>query len=113
MGTWKCYSATARSSVPLSAHSSQNHRTAELGRDFWRSSGPATLLRQGHLEQAAQHHVQASLEYLQEWALHNLSRQPAPVLSRPHSKKVFPAVQRDPPAFQFVLTACGSATGNH
>lgn len=33
---------------------SQNHRIVEAGREFWRPSGPAPLLRQGHPEHTAQ-----------------------------------------------------------
>ena len=43
-----------------------------------------------------------AFEYLQGWRLHNLPGQPVPVLSHPHSKKVFPDVQTEPPVFQFV-----------
>jgi len=46
-------------------HQSQNHRMFEVGRDFCGSSSPTPLLKQGHLEQAAQDLVQAGLEYLQ------------------------------------------------
>jgi len=43
---------------------SQNHRTVRAGRDLWRSSGPAPLPKQGHLEQAAQGLAQAGFAYL-------------------------------------------------
>jgi len=78
---------------------SQNHRMVEVGRGFWRSSGPNPLLKQGHLELVAQDHPQMDFEYLQAWRIHNLSGQPVPALSHPHSKKVFPDVQRKPPVF--------------
>ena len=39
---------------------------AEVGRDLWRSSGSNTLLKQGHLEQVVQDHVQTASEYLQD-----------------------------------------------
>lgn len=55
--------------------------------DLQRSSCPALLLRQGHLEHVAQDHVQADFHYLQGWGLHNLSGQPAPALSHPYRKK--------------------------
>jgi len=38
-------------------HITQNHRMCEFGRDLWRSSSRAPLVKQGHLEQAAQDHV--------------------------------------------------------
>lgn len=36
----------------------QHRRTAEAGRDLWKSSAPIAQLRQGHLEQLAQDLVQ-------------------------------------------------------
>jgi len=51
-----------------------------VGRDLCGSSGPTTLLKQGHLQQAAQDFVQAGLEYLQRKRIHKLSGQPVPVL---------------------------------
>jgi len=47
-----------------------------VGRDLWGSSSPTPLLKQGHLEQAAQDLVQAGLEYLQRRRIHNLSEEP-------------------------------------
>ena len=44
---------------------SQNHRMVEVGRHFWRSSGPNPLLKQGHLLLVAQDHVWMVLWYLQ------------------------------------------------
>lgn len=41
---------------------SQNHRMHEAWRDHWRSSGPTSLVKKGHLEQDAQHHVQMPFE---------------------------------------------------
>jgi len=63
---------------------SQNHRTVEVGRDLRRSSGPTPLLKQGHLEQAAQACVQAAFEYLQGDRLSfgcSFSLTPSPILS--------------------------------
>ena len=57
-----------------------------------RSSNPAPLLKQGHLQQAAQDLVQASLEYLQRRRLHNLPGQPVPVLCHPQREEVLPHV---------------------
>jgi len=51
-----------------------------VGRDLWGSSSPTPLLKQGHLEQAAQDLVQEGFEYLQRRRLHNLSGQPVPGL---------------------------------
>jgi len=60
---------------------------AEAGSDLWRSSGLTLLLKQGYLEPVAQD--QMEFEYLQGGRLYNLSGQPVPALSHPHSKKVF------------------------
>ena len=84
-----------------------------VGRDLWRSSTPAPLLNQDHLEQVAQDHVQAGFEYLQRRRLHNLSGQPVPVLSHLQSKEVFSHIERELPEFQFVPIAPCPVTGQH
>lgn len=71
---------------------SQNHRNVEVERDRWWASGSAPLLKQGHLDQVAQDHVQAAFEHLQAWRLHNLPGQAVPVLSHVHGKNLFPDV---------------------
>jgi len=53
-----------------------------VGRDLCGSSSPTLLLKQGHLEQAAQDLVQVSLEYLQRRRLHNLPGQPVPSMNQ-------------------------------
>lgn len=81
---------------------------AEVGTDLWRPCGSSPLLQSG-----VQNHVHIVLEYLQGWRwLHRHSEEPVPVLSHPNSKNVFPGVQREPPVFQFVLTASGPITGH-
>lgn len=57
----------------------------EVGRDFWRTSGPTTLLKQGHREQVAQEHIQTVFVYFRKGRNHNVSGQPLPVLHHPHS----------------------------
>jgi len=47
-----------------------------VGRDLCGSSSPIPLLKQGHLQQAAQDFVQVGLEYLHRRRLHNLPGQP-------------------------------------
>ena len=54
-----------------------------VGRDLCGSYSPTPLLKQEHLQQAAQDLVQAGLEYLQRRRLHNLPGQPVPVLRHP------------------------------
>lgn len=54
-----------------------------------------------------------AFEYLQEWKLHNFPWQPVPVLSPPWNGKVFPDVQREQSASQFVPFASGPVTGHH
>jgi len=61
----------------------QNHRMLGIGRDLCGSSSPTLLLKQGHLQQAAQELVQVGLEYLQRRRIHSLSQQLIPVLRRP------------------------------
>lgn len=57
--------------------------------------------------------VQRGLEYLQKKRLHNLYRQPVPVLHQPQSKKFLPHVQMELSVFQFVPLAPYPATGYH
>jgi len=45
---------------------SQNHRILGVGRDLWLSPSPNPLPKQGHQQQAAQHHVQAGLNISRE-----------------------------------------------
>jgi len=73
-----------------------------VGTDLLRSSCPTPLLKQDHLEPAAQDQIQTAFEYLQGRRLHNLSGRSVPVLSHPHSKNVFPNVQTEASVFQFV-----------
>ena len=91
---------------------SQNHRTAQVGRGLLRSRGLPLQLKHGHLELVAQVCIQLGFAYLQGWRLHNLSGQPVPVLGHPHSKRVFPDVQREPPVFQCVSIGSGPVTGH-
>jgi len=51
-----------------------------VGRDICGSPSPTPLLKQGHLQQAAQDLVQAGLEYLKRRRIHILSRQHVTVL---------------------------------
>lgn len=64
---------------------------AGAGRELWKPSSPAPLLRRVHLKQVAQNHVQAGFETLQRRRLHNLSGQRVPDLCQPQST-VFPRV---------------------
>ena len=59
-----------------------------VGWDLCGSSSPTPLLKQGHLQQAAQDLVQVGLEYLQRMRIHNLSGHPVPVLRHPQSEEV-------------------------
>jgi len=86
---------------------------AEVGKDLWRSPGPPSLLKQDHLQPAAQDHVHTAFEHLQSWRLHNLSGQPVPCLVTLTVKKIFPDVQTDPPVFHFVTIASYPITGLH
>ena len=86
----------------------------EVGRDLWRSSGPTSLLKQGHLELVVQDQVQminisrkgdstTSLGSLCQCSWHCVC-----ALS-----KVFRYVQREPPVLQFVPIASCPVTGHH
>jgi len=75
------------------------------GRDLCGSSSPTPLLKEGHLQQAAQDLVQAGPEYLQRRRLHNLPGQPVPVLRHPQREEVLPHVQMELPVLQFVSNA--------
>ena len=63
------------------------------------------LPKQGHPQQAAQHRVQAGLEYLQRRRLHSLPGQPGPGLHHPQREEVLPQVQLELPLLQFVPVA--------
>jgi len=68
---------------------------AEVGRDLWRSSGPSTLFKESNLDAVVQDHVQTAFG-LQGWRLHNLPRQPVPVLSQKVTvKKCFVMFRRN------------------
>ena len=59
-----------------------------VGKDLCGSSSPILLLKQGHLQQAAEDLVQTGLEYLQRRRLHSLPGQPLPVLCHPQREEV-------------------------
>jgi len=83
-----------------------------VGMDIWGWSSPNSLLKKGHLEQAAQDLVQAGFEYLQRRRIHNLSGQPVPVLRHPQSE-VLPHVQMELPMLQFVPIAPCPVAGHY
>jgi len=89
----------------------QTHQVVEIGRDLWRSSGPACLLRQSHLEPVAHDHVQMAFEYLQGWRLRSCPGQA--VLSHIRNGRVFADVQTEPPVFRFVPVVSCPVTGHH
>ena len=84
---------------------SQNHRMVRVGRKLCGSSSTSPLLKQGHLQQAAQDLVQAGLEYVQRRRLHHLTGQPVPGLRYPQREEVPPHVQTELPVLQFVPIA--------
>lgn len=57
----------------LVSRASQNHRIIKIGKDHWKSSHPASLLKQGPLKRVTQDFVQMGFEYLLERRFHNLS----------------------------------------
>jgi len=92
---------------------SQNHRMVGVGRDLWGSSSPTPLLKQGHLQQAAQDLIQAGLEYLQRRRSHNIPGQTVPVLCHPQRDEVLPYVQVEVPMLQFVPIAPCPVAGHY
>jgi len=84
-----------------------------VGRDFWGSSSPTPLPKQGHLQQAAQDLVQARLKYLQRRRLHSLPGQPVPVLRHPQREEVLSRVQMELPVLHFVPVAPCPVAGHH
>ena len=85
----------------------------EIGKEFWKSCGPTSLLKQGHLQPLVCDHVKAAFEYHQGQRLYNVSGQSMPVLSNQRSEEVFPDVQKEPLVFQFVPTASCLVTVHH
>ena len=83
----------------------ESHRMVRVRRDLWGSPSPTPLPKQGHLQQTAQDLVQAGFEYVQRRRIHNLPRQPVPMLHHPQSKEVPLRVQMELPTLQFVPVA--------
>ena len=90
---WRTTSETDTGKFVHLREKTQNCRMFGFGRDLYGSSSPTPLLKQGHLQQAAQDLVQAGLENLQRRRIHNLPGQPVPVLRHPQSEEVLPHVQ--------------------
>jgi len=77
-------------------------RVVEVRRDLWRSSGPTSFLKQGHLVQVSQDHDQTAFVYLHECSISTTSLDnlwQCSVALRVN-------VQRKPPAFLSVPLAC-------
>jgi len=86
----------------------QNRKVVKAVRDLWRSSCPIPLLKHGHLDPGLLRNMSRCL-----LNIFSLPEQPVQVLGHPHSKKVFPGVQRESPVFQCVHVASGPVTGHH
>ena len=99
--------------TPCISHRNTESQNVRVGRDLCGSSSPTLPPKQGHLQQAAQDCVQASLEYLQRGRLHNLPGQPVPVLRHPQREEVLPHVQVELPMLQFVPIAPCPVAGHH
>ena len=76
---------------------SQNHSMADVRRDHWVHVAQP-LLQQGHPEQGARGCVQVTFGDLQGGDP-TASGQPVPLLRHPHSREMFPGVQREHPVF--------------
>jgi len=95
-GEYKCeLSGANKLLVPDHTDRRVESGSSSATRDLCGSPSPAPLLKQGHLEQAAQNLVQVGLEYLQRRRLHSLPRQPVPVLCHPQSEDVLPHVRQN------------------
>ena len=92
---------------------SPNHRMAGVGRDLRRLASPASLLKQGPLEEVARDPMKMAFERLQGLRFHSLSGQPLAVLWHPHTRKVVPSVQTQFPLFSLVPAASRPTTGQH
>lgn len=57
--------------------------------DLFRPPCPVYLLKQGHLEDVGQDHVQTAFKCVQGLRFHNISGQPVSRLSHSHRKKMF------------------------
>ena len=98
--------------VPISWKGSESQNGRGWKGPLWvTQSNP--LPKQGHPEQAAQHRIQAGLEYLQRRRLHNLPRQPVPGLRHPQREEFLPRVQMELPVLQFVPIAPCPVAGHH
>lgn len=74
---------------------SLSHRKAEVRKDLWRSSGPALMFKQGHLELGAQDHVQTAFQYLQARRLHTSLQNLCQQSCLCHSKMCFLMFRRN------------------
>jgi len=81
--------------------------------DLSRSSSPTSLIRLKYLEEVARNLVQTVFEYLQGytpqplWAICDSAWSPS------QYKKAFPAVQAEPPVFQFLPIASCPVTSHY
>jgi len=87
--TWDIWVSFCALLCSCNVSKGNNHRMVAVRRDLCGSPSPAPLQKQVHPERAARDLVQAGLEYLQSRKLHNLPKQPVPVLHHPDSKKFF------------------------
>lgn len=94
--------------VVTDLQNSQNHRVVEVGRDIWKSSGPAPCLGRD-----TKSHLPRSMSRQLISISSQLSGQSVPVLPHLHSGKLLPDVQTKPPVFQFVPMASGPVSGYH
>lgn len=81
---------------------SQYQRTVEVRKELWRSPSSSLCSSMATYSLLPRSMFQTPFEYLQGEGFHNLTGQPGPVLSHPHSYKVSPHVQTEVLMFQFV-----------
>lgn len=80
----------------------------DVGRDPWRSACAILFMKEGHIEQVVQDHIQMCFEYLLGWNLHNHTWLSVLVLSPSQS----PYVQTEQPVFHLVPVASYPVTGH-
>ena len=74
---------------------------------------PNPLLKQEHLDQVTQEHIQVGFGCLQRGRPHNLSGQPVPVFRHPYYEEVFSHIYVEPPMLHLVPIAPCPVIGCH
>lgn len=68
----------------------KHNRTADVGRDLWRSHSPISWLKQDQLEHVCQICIQSYFKYLQKWRDHSVSGELVPKTNKQNKTKTKP-----------------------